>query len=223
VAEEREDRGKEPGPFWEMKPTYEEEGAFQAAVCTSALGDRRGAEAQYDGFMARYPSSVLVHAAVVRIARLHRGDIPKDAEALWSRAEKLQRSKAIAEEREAAMCGPECLAELLRREGRRADYHALADQMGTNGQGTTALAMADEARRLGFGMRGLMETQAGLAKQRLPAIALVSPGHFAIVDGVGESGVRLWDPDGAGFHKPAGRLVPAAEWSRMWGGVVVGR
>jgi len=103
---------REPG---DMEPSLEEEGAYQHAVCTAALGDKKGAEAEYLKFMQDYPSSTLLNGCMMRIARLHDGHTPKYADDAYAHAQKIamkqERDKRISQ----AMCGPECLAELLRR------------------------------------------------------------------------------------------------------------
>lgn len=218
TAEQRSDHGKEPGGFWDARPTYEEEGAFQSVVCTSALGERAAAEDQYNGFMARYPQSILVHAAVVRIARFHRGSIPKGSEQLWQSAMRQQRERQIASAREESLCGPQCLAELLRRRGCRPDVHGLAGEMGTSERGTSLEAMASAARKRGMPARGRMLTEVGLLSQRLPVVALVTPAHYVIVDRVSAAGVTVWDP---AAHPQADTAVPLADWRRAWSGAVM--
>ena len=113
------DHGRQPGAPGEIAPTLEEEGAFQRAICTSAIDGPRAGEAELDAFLRRYPKSILVHGAVKRIARYHKGDVPKDAEALWKQAMAVQARGEKAQQRSASLCGPKCLAELLRRQGKK--------------------------------------------------------------------------------------------------------
>jgi hypothetical protein len=84
---------------------------------------RADAEREFMAFLREYPESPLAHAAMRRIARMHGGDVPEEAERLWRRAMTLQRSREAERERERSMCGPEVLHEVLRRaagpEGRR--------------------------------------------------------------------------------------------------------
>ena len=158
----------------------EEEGAFQEAVCTSALGDKGAAEAELDGFMRNYPRSALVHAAVKRIGRMHGGDVPKDAEGFWKQAMAVQKAADEADRMADALCGPECLAELMRRrasgisrgdaETRRAenqkavDVATLAGEMHTSGEGSSVAAMVATAARHGLKLQGVSLTATGLAK-----------------------------------------------------------
>lgn len=115
------DKGKQPAMPGQEKPTLEEDDAFQHAVCTGALGDKLAAEAEYVAFMHRFPESPLVQASVKRIARMHGGDIPPAAEAVWREAMAMAQKHQAALQREASLCGPECLAELLRRHGEASD------------------------------------------------------------------------------------------------------
>jgi hypothetical protein len=73
------------------------------------------AEREFIHFMRDYPESPLVHAAVRRIGMLHGGDIPKSAEAVWRQAVRIAQAREKARQRARSMCGPEVLAEILRR------------------------------------------------------------------------------------------------------------
>jgi len=126
-----------------------------------------------------------------------------------------------ARERERSLCGPECLAELLRRRGEGADVHALAREMGTDERGTSLLALWEAAKRRGLAAQGLALTQRGLQQQKLPLVALLSPAHFVLVEQVGPGGVRVWDPDAGGAGRAGRRQYAPAEWSRAWGGIAL--
>lgn len=199
----------------------EEQAAYQHAVCTAALGDKVEAEAEYCRFMQQYPDSPLVAAAVKRIGRLHGGDIPKEAEAVWKQAMATAKAHEMVRQRALSMCGPECLAELLRRQGKKADVQALAREMKTSDQGTRLDALAKAAKQRGFAAQGLALTTRGLAKQKLPVVALISPGHYVLVESLATDAVRYWDPAANGAGKGAARTVSGVEWNRMWGGVTL--
>jgi len=225
------DRGKMIVLPGQPPATLEEDDAFQHAVCTGALGNEPAAEAEYVAFMRRYPDSPLVAASVKRIARQHGGDIPPADEAVWREAMGAARRHQAARQREASLCGPECLAELLRRRGEAADapgnqvhgdlVHGLAREMGTSENGTALFALAAAAQKHGFQPRGLALTQKGLAGQRLPVIALVEPGHYVLVEAATPGGVTVWDPDALGVGKGARRAVPRADWQRGWHGITL--
>jgi predicted double-glycine peptidase len=215
------DHGARPQVLGEVIPTFEEEAAFQHAVCTGVLQGQEAAEGEYKRFVCRYPESILIHAAVKRIARYHQGDVPKDAEKVWKQAMQIQHRQELATQRAAALCGPECLAEWLRRRGQQAKVEALAQEMGTSAEGTTLLSLARAAKRHGLAGQGVELTQKGLAEQKLPLVALLGLGHFVLVERVSSQQVQVWDPDARGPGKSARRTYPLAEWNRQWSGMAV--
>ncbi len=215
------DKGKQAAEPGLVMPTLEEDAAYEHAVCTNALGHPQAAEAEYVAFMKQYPESPLVQASIRRIARMHGGDIPAADQTVWQQAQQTAQTRQIGREREASLCGPACLAELLRRRGDNADVHALADQMHTSDRGTTLAALADTATAQGFHPQGLALTPKGLAAQTLPVIALVRPGHYVLVDAVSASGVTLWDPDAHGLGHGGTYTVPIARWQHEWRGVTL--
>jgi hypothetical protein len=221
AAYESPDHGKQRVAVGEVAPTLEEEGAFEEAVCTSALGDKRAAEAEYNGFMRAYPQSILIHAAVKRIGRLHGGDVPKDAEATWKEAMAVQKAADEDVRRSEALCGPECLSELLRRQGRPAEIGALAAEMQTTGEGTSLAAMQKTARRHGLKMQGVALSAKGLAKQKLPLIALIAPGHYVLVEAVAPAQTTVWEPDAQGIGVGGRRTLTAGAWAKAWSGVAL--
>ncbi|MCA1596467.1 MAG: hypothetical protein LC772_08605 [Chloroflexi bacterium] len=50
----------------DAQPALTEDAAYQHAVCTAALGDRKGAEAEYVAFMKQYPESPLMEGKTAR-------------------------------------------------------------------------------------------------------------------------------------------------------------
>lgn len=202
-------------------PTLEEEAGFQHAVCVGAAGDKGGAEAEYDDFMRQYPQSILVHAAIKRVTRLHGGDIPADAEELWTQAMRQQKAKQERAQREGALCGPECLAEVLRRQGKSVEVHALAGEMQTGADGTSLRQLARVAKAHGWAAVGVELTQAGLGKQALPLIALLKPGHYVLVERVSGQGVRVWNPDAEGTGRAGTKTYTPGEWQGAWTGIGV--
>ena len=222
AAYESPDHGKQRVAVGEVAPTLEEEGAFEQAVCTGALGDKRAEEREMEGFMQSYPQSILVHAAVKRIARLHGGDVPKDAEATWKAAMAVQKVADEAERKSEALCGPECLSELLKRQGKpAAEVNALAAEMQTSGEGTNLAAMQQTARRHGLNMQGVALSAKGLAKQKLPLVALIMPGHFVLVETVSPAQVSVWDPDAKGIGVGGRRTFTTAAWTKAWNGIAL--
>jgi len=225
------DRGEQEAELGEDLPTLEEEGAYQHAVLTAALGERSAAEAEYLRFMRQYPESPLVHAAVKRIARMHGGDVPKEATEVWQAATALARQRELERGRAQALCGPETLSAVLERcaPEKAATVEELTRELGTDERGTTLLALAKAARRRGLeakGLRlswkGLRETAAGKKGERkTQLVALIRPEHFVVVEDVTAIGVTVWDPQAGGVGKPGTRSYGKREWEQAWTGVVL--
>jgi len=221
------DRGRQEAGPSESTPTLEEEGTYQHAVLTAALGERKAAEAEYLALMRRYPESPLVHAAVRRIAGFYGGNIPPEAQRVWQEAMKTVQARERERDRQAALCAPECLAELLRRRDGQAaplfrpPIEALAREMGTSDQGTSLKALAETARKQGFPARGLRLTWKGLEQQKLPVIALIKPGHFVLVETVRPGSLQVWNPDGNGPGLPSTKHYLKEYWAEVWDGVVL--
>lgn len=211
--------------------------------------------------MKRFPDSPLVHGAMLRIARMHGGDLPKEAEAVWKRAKAITASRENERLRAFSMCGPEVVAEVLRRAGQfqvsgfefqesacgsgahssgqqpaRAErsnrpvtsdskletrnLKLLADELHTTHRGTTLLSIAKALRRRGFAATGFRLDYEGLRTKlagKAPAatIALVTPGHYVLVEDVAPFGVRYWDPE------QGVRNVSPEAWEQLWGGVAL--
>ena len=197
------------------KAALVEDALYQKAICTAALGDKVGAEREFHDLMRTYPESPLMLAALKRVARMHEGNIPKETEALWRSAMDLRQSKEKEAKRAQAMCGPQCLAELMKRSGKGSvSVESLARELQTDEQGTSLLALRDVARRHGWpSAEGVQLTLAGLKEQRLPLLALVAPGHFVLVESVTDK-VTIWDPQAA---SAGSRRVSLAEWATLWG------
>lgn len=206
-------------------PTFEEQAAFQHAVCTAALGDKKAAEAEYIKVMQDYPESPLIHTAVKRIEVLHDGHLPSYAEAVWTQASKIadarQQAKNKQYEMKQSMCGPECLSKLLKHWNVSVDPKVLAKEMKTSQMGTTLFALADAAKRRGLNAKGYSLTQKGLQKQPLPLIALIQPGHYVVVNSIELNQITYWDPNGKGLGKPSTKEMPIKEWKQSWSGVAL--
>src|SRR5260221_3603495 len=96
----------------------------------------------------------------------------------------IQKTHEKARQREESLCGPKCLAELLRRAGKPADVHALANEMQTSEEGTSLQQWAKAAAKRGIPATGVALTVKGLQQQTFPLLALIQPGHFVLVDRV---------------------------------------
>lgn len=208
------DKGKQYDIPGQMPITLEEEGAYQHAVCTAALGDKKAAESEYMKFIHDYPESPLINGAVMRIEKLHNGHLPAQAEAAWTKAMAISKQHDAERRRDQAMCAAECLTELLRRQGKTADVHKLANEMGTTEYGTSMKALAEIAKKHGLPAKGYSVTLTGMLSQPTPFIALIIPGHFVLVDKATPKEVTVWDPSGKGLHKPSTNQFTVKEWKK---------
>lgn len=202
------------GPFHSTPRDLEAQAAFQHAVCTAALGRRDDAIAEYVAIMRRYPGSPEVQASVRRVAAMHGGDLRPEIEKERVAAERVALRLQQQAKRERSLCGAECLAEVLRRRGRKADVRALADEMKTTHEGASVAALLRAAERRGLKPKGLLVTLRGLKQQPLPAIALVAPGHFVLIQSLNSHTIEIWDPDGAGPGRPSSRHTGHADLFR---------
>lgn len=219
------DKGMQTSSLSAPSPTLEQEGAYQHAVCTAALGDKKAAEAEYMQFIRDYPESPLLNGAAKRIEMLHGGHLPAAAEAIWTEASRIAQTREAAKDKELrrgmSSCGPECLAEILRRQGVKSDMRTLAEEMKTTDRGTSLLALAKAAKKHGLSAKGVALTWRGLTKQPLPLIALVYPGHYVIVDDITPAKVTVWYPYANGIGKPATRRVSRKAWESSWCGAAL--
>ena len=215
------DGGAVPPTNGEPHPTMEQQAAYQRSICTLAMGDKRAAEKELRGFMRRYPTSLLVYGAVKRIARLHGGDVPPEAEKDWRAAVNLQAAADRKQRREQSLCAPQVLAELLRRQGKAADMSRLAQEMQTDENGTSLLHFQEAAQKHGMTAQGVQLRPEALIQQNLPVVALIEPGHFVLVEQVAADTVQVWEPPATRTGKGERRMHSAAEWEKIWGGYAV--
>jgi len=126
-----------------------------------------------------------------------------------------------AERRAQALCGPRCLAELLRRRGETVSVETLAKEMQTDEDGTSLQGLTQAARKRGYKGEGLALTQQGLARQSLPVVTLIAPGHYVLVEALSSTGVRVWDPNALAQGKEATQSYDLATWGKVWDGYAV--
>ncbi len=235
------DHGRQEALPGEHPPTLEEEGAYEHAVLTAALAatgeaasdgelSPAAAEREFVRFIHDYPESPLVHAAVLRIERLHGGNLPPAAESVWREARQVALARQAERERQEALCGPEVLAEVLRRSSRPAAVEALARELKTDGQGTSLKMLLEAARAHGFQAEGLHLSPKGLRRQWDPALpggparyvlALLKPGHYVLVEAARYTTVTVWDPDRDGPGQGGTRELSAEAWVRSWSGAAL--
>jgi ABC-type bacteriocin/lantibiotic exporter with double-glycine peptidase domain len=89
----------------------------------------------------------------------------------------------------------------------------LRREVKTSPNGTSLYALAQAARRRGFSAGGLKLTREALAKETLPAIALL-PNHYVIIEAM--------DRDGVTYRDGEKRLqMDWKQWERMWSGILL--
>lgn len=98
---------------------------------------------------------------------------------------------------------------------------ALAREMGTSDRGTSLDGLARAMRRRGIAARGLAVTEAGLRTVPLPCVALVAPAHLVLLEELGPTGARVWDPSAGGLGKPGVRQHTPEEWRQGFRGIVL--
>lgn len=82
-------------------------------------------------------------------------------------------------------------------------------------------AMLTAAKERGLGLRGVQLSWRGLTEQKLPAIGLVAPGHYVLIEQVDSRSVTVWDPDSEGGGQPGRRVYTREQWQRIWGRVAL--
>ncbi len=227
---------EKPVPGEPPSPEIVERAAYQHAVCTAALGDKEAAQNEYLKFMLDYPESPLLNGVVLRLRKLNDGHLPDIADKTFQKASKIAEARRLARAKEEAMCGPECLAEFLRRFGKTADPKTLARQMATDENGTSLAAFAKAAGQHGVPLKGVRLTWNGLKKQfptaeagkplakQQPVVAYVQPGHFVIIESIQADKVTIWDPN-AQEDSPGTATFTSKDFQMRWPGIalVVGK
>ena len=227
---------EKPTPGEPPSPEIVERAAYQHAVCTAVLGDKKNAQKEYLQFMLDYPESPLLNGVVLRLQRLNNGHLPDIADKTFRKASKIAEARRLVRAKQEAMCGPECLAEFLHRFGKTADPKTLARQMGTDENGTSLAAFAKAANQHGVPLKGVRLTWNGLKKQfptattgspitkQQPLVAYVQPGHFVIIESIQADKVTIWDPN-AQADSPGTATFTSKDFQMRWPGIalVVGK
>lgn len=248
-----ESAGVEPAPppvdsSGQPLATLEEDAAYQHAVLTAALAlgqgagkahpgrarpSKESAEALFRSCIQAYPESPIAHSAIRRIGMLHGGEIPARAGKIWQEAMATASTRTEARGAAASDCGPEVLAEALRRLGLAgAGVSVLMSEMGTTSRGSSLAALKKAAEARGCRASGLLRDEAGLRRLMADApagqvvIALVQPSHFVIVERARGAEVRYWDPAAAQARgrddlpggPPGPRAAPDFLWRKNWRG-----
>ncbi len=216
IADELPDHGEYKFVLGEMQPTLEEEAAFEQVTCISAEGHKHEAEQGYMAFMRQHPMSVLIQAAADRIEHFHGGNLPQKATELWSADMKAQNL-------DAAMCGPRCMAYIMKTDGMDSSARKIASQMKTNVGGTTLYAMQQFAVKNGWPKaEGVQINLKNLLKQKQPIVAFLKPCHYVVITHMTPTSLTIWDPDGKpnteGPGSPKIDNVTLNEWNSSFSG-----
>jgi tetratricopeptide (TPR) repeat protein len=178
--------------------TLVERAEFEEAVCTAALGQRREAAEAFLRFIGEHPSSALIFAAARRASELGDATVARRAaRELKVAAAAYERARRQAQ-RQAALCGPQALAEVCRSYGVRAAVAELARLAGSNEQGTTLAGLAAAARSRGLSATGVQAAPDNLVRLPRPLIVLARGGHYLVMTEVAGGRVHLDDPSAPG-------------------------
>jgi hypothetical protein len=175
---------------------FEREAAYQHAVLTAVVVNKPAAAKEYLALIREFPESEQAVKAVRRLAAMHHGKLLPAEQQVWEAAQKTAQDREHARMRANAMCGPEVVAELLRRKEAPVSVAELAKEMGTDEFGTSVKALQQSLAKRGLKAKGLRLTLPALWNKELPAVALLKQGHFVLVDRIAEGEVQSWDPDG---------------------------
>ncbi|MEI8082894.1 MAG: cysteine peptidase family C39 domain-containing protein, partial [Actinomycetes bacterium] len=116
---------------------------------------------------------------------------------------------------EAVECGPACLAMVLAHYGKYVPLDVLRDECNISRDGTTALRLAEVARKYGLDARGFKADLPQLEELPTPFIAFWKFNHFVVVEGWNDKGVFLNDP------ATGPRLVSWAQTDKDFTGIAV--
>lgn len=168
-----------------------DQGAYQAAVCLAAMGDKKGAEREFREFIKARKESPLVYAAYKRIVRLKGGKEDPNAVVDLDAAVAAQDAKIRFE---TSVCGPKSEARFLSLLGKgEFDYRDLAKESGRTDDGTSILGLRKSLKKHGvatFAYRlGIQDVRTAKA----PFVALHDD-HFVVFEAWDGDAVRVYDP-----------------------------
>jgi RHS repeat-associated protein len=104
-----------------------------------------------------------------------------------------------------SLCGPFALALLLESRGISADIMTLAQQAGSDTNGTNLFGLRKAAGIFGVSLRAIRTGDA--TDVPVPAIAYMEPNHFVFVRAADESGITIEDVSGQRSMKPDDFLI----------------
>jgi hypothetical protein len=211
---------------------FEREAAYQHAVLTAAIGEKPAAAKEYLAIINEFPESEQAAKAIRRLAKLHGGELLPHEQKAWEAAQKTARDNARACVRARSLCGPEVVAELLRRGESQSltslgslsslpTLPSLAQEMKADEFGVTLKSMQQALIRRGYWVKGLKLTLPALWNKKLPAVALLKEGHFVLVDRIADGTVETWDPDLDGSGSDGAKTYHWPHFEKAWTGMAL--
>ena len=179
-----------------------------------------------------FPESEQAAKSVRLLAHLHVGELTPTEQQAWKAAQKTAVRNEKARRRARSLCGPECVAELLRRNRVPAPPSpssppspptaaSLAKELKTDEFGTTLQSLQQALHRRGYQVKGLKLTLPALWNKTLPAVALLKEGHFVLVDRIADGTVDTWDPDLDGAGADGEKHYDWAAFEKTWTGMAL--
>jgi len=167
------------------------EAEYESAVCEEAGGQKMNAYADFKKIITNHPMSDYVYGAGKRMREISGGDLqPGDEELIEACIQKQEEAGRLA----AVDCGPQVLAEILRRRGRTApSIQELTAICGTDAKGTSVAGMRKALK--GFGMTSYAATlnRESFSKLSTPTIWLIA-GHYVLITALSNTNATIFDP-----------------------------
>jgi ABC-type bacteriocin/lantibiotic exporter with double-glycine peptidase domain len=128
-------------------------------------------------FLKEHPESQLVYGAYKRLVKWTNGQPPDELQQAWQEVEAVQKQR----QQEAASCGPQALAYVLKGYGIATDWQALMKECQTTEEGADLGSLAQAARHRGISCTGLEVSKQGLLALEPPLILWSRSGHYQVV------------------------------------------
>jgi len=133
--------------------------------------------------------------AIVAAAVIGMAFTPQPREAVGSPTGPAIRAEAPPDSHAQAMCGPECLARVLKHYGIEAAPRELARLAGTTAEGTTMLGLARAAETKGLQAKGMLLGWQELRDLPKPSIIWTPARHYLVLEDVEGEYATLFDPN----------------------------
>jgi predicted double-glycine peptidase len=100
----------------------------------------------------------------------------------------------LIRQQSAVDCGPTCIAMICQFHNRRANLDSIREMAGTTSHGTSLLALAETAERLGFLARGVRANYGGLMQLKMPILCHWQGNHFIVLYEINPTHATIGDP-----------------------------